>query len=54
MILQTDFGFTLARVHGALVEGSNIDTSILRGFNETLTWLDVELDDNELIVLNDT
>ena len=49
IVAPTDFGFALARVHGALIEGSNIDTSIFRDFNEALTWLDVELDDNELI-----
>ena len=49
IVAPTDFGFALARVHGALIEGSNIDTSIFRYFNEALAWLDVELDDDELI-----
>jgi hypothetical protein len=44
-----EFGFALARVHAALSEGSKIDTSLFRDFNETLTWLGFELDDNELI-----
>ena len=49
IVAPTDFGFALARVHGALSERSNIDTSIFRYFNEALAWLDVELDDDELI-----
>ena len=36
-----------------IIERSNIDTSIhtsvFRDFNEVLTWLEVELEDNELI-----
>lgn len=49
IVSPTDFGFALARVHAALCEASNIDTSIFRDFNEALTWLGVELDDDELI-----
>ncbi len=48
IVAPTDFGFALARVHAALSEGSDLDTSIFRDFNEALTWLGVELDD-ELI-----
>jgi hypothetical protein len=48
IVAPTDFGFALARVHAALIEGSDLDTSIFRDFNEALTWLGVELDD-ELI-----
>ncbi len=49
IVAPTDYGFALARVHGALSEGSNIDTSVFRDLNEALTWLGVELDDDELI-----
>ena len=49
IVAPTDYGFALARVHGALSEGSNRDTSIFRDFNDALTWLDVKLDDDELI-----
>jgi len=49
IVVPTDFGFALARVHGALSEGSNRDTSVFRDFNEALTWLGVKLDDDELI-----
>ena len=50
IVAPTDFGFALARVHGALCEGSNRETSVFRDFNETLAWLGVELDDEELIM----
>jgi hypothetical protein len=49
MILQMDFGFAFTRLRGAFIKGSNIYTSIFRDFNEVLTWLEVELEDNELI-----
>ena len=49
IVAPTDYGFAIARVHGALSEGSNRDTSIFRDFNDALTWLDVKLDDDELI-----
>ena len=48
IITPTDYGFALARVHAGLSERSNRDTLIFRDFNEALTWLDVELDDDEL------
>jgi hypothetical protein len=50
IVSPTDFGFALARVHGALCEGSNRETSVFRDFNEALAWLGVELDDKELIM----
>jgi hypothetical protein len=49
IVTPTDFTSALARVHSALIEESNIDTSIFRNFNEALTWLGIELDDDELI-----
>ena len=49
IVASTDFGFALARVHAALSEASNIDTSVFRDLNEALTWSGVELDDDELI-----
>ena len=49
IVSPTDFVFALARIHAALNDGSNIDTSIFRDFNEALTWLGIELDDDELI-----
>ena len=49
IVSSTDFVSALARVHASINEGSNIDTSVFRDFNEALTWLDIELDDNELI-----
>jgi len=50
IVAPSEFGFALARVHAALCEESNIDTSIFKDFNEALTWLGVELDDDELII----
>ena len=49
IVSSADFVSALARVHASINEGSNIDTSVFRDFNEALTWLDIELDDNELI-----
>ena len=49
IVSPTDFVSALARVHASINEGSNIDTSVFRDFNEALTWLDIELDDDELI-----
>lgn len=45
IVTPTDFVSALARVHSALIEESNIETSIFRNFNEALTWLGIEFDD---------
>ena len=49
IVVTTDYGFALARVHSALSEVSNRDTSIYRDLNEALVWLGVELDNDGLI-----
>ena len=50
IVMPTDIGFSLARVHASLGERVGIDTAVFRDFNEALAWLGVELDDIELII----
>ena len=49
IVVPTDFVSALARVYAALNKESNIDTSVFRDFKEAMTWLGIELDDDELI-----
>ncbi len=48
IVVTTDYGFALARVHVSLSEGADRDTAVYRDFKKALAWLNVEIDD-ELI-----
>ena len=51
IVVPTDVGFGIARVHGALIDDSTIDTMVFRDFNKALSWLGIESDDDSLKVL---
>ncbi len=51
IVAPTDVGFGIARIHGALVDDSIVDTMVFRDFNKALSWLDIELNDDSLKVL---
>ena len=51
IVAPTDVGFGIARIHGALIDDSIIDTMVFRDFNKALSWLDIELNDDSLKVL---
>ena len=49
IVVPTDVGFGIARIHGALMDDSNIDTMVFRDVNEALNWLGIDSDEGELI-----
>ena len=49
IVSPTDIGFALARIHSSLSEKSNRVTVAFRDVDEALTWLGIELEDDELI-----
>lgn len=51
IVAPTDVGFGIARIHGALVDDSIIETMVFRDINGALAWLGIELDDDNLKVL---
>ena len=51
IVVSTDVGFGIARIHGALIDDSIIDTMVFRDVNGALSWLGVELDDNFKVLL---
>jgi len=50
IVATKDINFGTARVHNALIESLGIETAVFRDLKKALAWLEIELDDNELII----
>jgi len=48
IVAPRDLDFGLCRVHAALVEASGIETGVFRDLDQALSWLGVEIDDDQL------
>ena len=51
IVAPRDMEYGMARVHFALTSDSTITTEVFRKFKEALVWLNIELDDDELIIV---
>ena len=47
-VTKTDVDFGLSRMHGAQLESSDITTNVFRNIEDALSWLNVDLDENEI------
>jgi len=50
IVATKDINFGTARVHNALIDSSGIETAVFRDLEKALAWLEIELDDDELIL----
>jgi hypothetical protein len=49
IVATKDINYGTARVHNALIDSSGIETAVFRDLNKALAWLEIELNDDELI-----
>jgi len=47
-IVNSDVDFGISRVHGAKIESAQIHTNVFRDIKSALSWLDVDLTENEI------
>ena len=48
IMVTRDLDFGLGRVHGAKIEHTGIKTNVFRNIQDSLAWLKVELDEEEI------
>jgi len=49
VVVNDDLSFGITRVFASKMEPLNFQTNVFRDFNEALKWLQIQLDDNEII-----
>ena len=52
IVTNKDVDFGMSRAHGAKIEGEDIDTRIFRDMNKALDWLDIQVENDELLIKN--